>query len=195
MDNIYKAVRKCQRILALVWYCGIFAVYIVALIQALSLELTTVVGVVLVLWPFVLVASVQMARENIFSSMPVLRVRKIDGWGMLSFPREWRAEGENTLVFRNEENTLCAIACQKEQPQGEFTLNLPDDAPIRVKIPHNMLSEPETALRCRYTVGQSRAIGYCRAVQHMDTYLVAVVFSGNRMGKYIAEQFWSETCD
>lgn len=190
---IDKVAKMWKRILVLVWYGGIFVIYILALVQAFSLELTETVGIVVVLWPLVLALSVQMARENLLCSIPVLRACKIDGWGMLSFPRDWRAEGKNPLVFRDAENRLCAVICRKEQLQGEFTWNLPDGTPIRVKIPYHMPSDPDAVSRCRYTIGQNRGSGYFYAVSHGKICFVSVVFCRNYIGKYIAEQFWSET--
>lgn len=193
LRKIYKTVKTCERILALAWYLGILAIYILALIQAFSLELTETVGIILILWPFIMAFSVRMEKENLLRSIPVLQAHKIEGWGLLSFPAAWQAVGKETLVLKEAENIPCAVVFRKEQLQSIFAFDLPDHTPITVKVRHNRKSEAVS--RCRYIVGEKKGVGYFHAVRHVDSYLISVVFCGNRIGKYVAEQILDEVED
>ena len=185
----------CGRILTVIWYGSLLAVYLWALIQALSLELTTAVGVVLAVWPFALVVSVWMERESVLSSIPIFRAHPMDGWGALSFPADWQVEGESVLVCREAEAILCAVVYRTAQWNAASTLCLPDNTPFTVKVRNSKPPESEAVLRCRYTVGGRKGIGYFCAVRKKDVYLVFVVCCGNYIGKYIAEHIWDEMRD
>lgn len=87
MRKLGKIIDIMQLALNLIWYCGILALYVFSLIQDSSLELPVLIGVVLILWPLILVLSVQMAKESVLASVPPLTERQIDGWGSLTVPK------------------------------------------------------------------------------------------------------------
>lgn len=193
MRKLGKIIDIMQLALNLIWYCSILALYVFSLIQASSLELPVLIGIVLTLWPLILVLSVQMAKESVLASLPPLTERQIDGWGALTVPKVWQIENGNVLACRNQTSSLCAILYRSNQIQTSATFTLPDHTTVTIQIPQKAISaELVGVFRCHYTIGKQRGKGYISLAQSAGVFFVAVILYKHNMGKYIAERILDE---
>ncbi len=193
MRKFEKAAEITCRVIDLIWYCGILAVYVFSLIQASTVEVPELVGIVLILWPFILLLSVRTAKRDVLTSVPSLIERPIDGWGALIVPKAWQIENGNVLVCRNQTYNCCAILYKSNEMQTSRVLDLPDHATVTIQLPQKALSaETGGVFRCYYTIGKQKRAGYVSIVRTAGVFSVAAILRRGDIGKYIAEAILDE---
>lgn len=132
MRKLSRAAALLQLVLQVTWGLSLLALYPAALVPAFSVEVPSWTGSVLLTWPLLLLVSVQAARTELLSSLPLLSGRQFGVWGQLTVPRDWTAESGALLVFRDADRALCRAVVFWWELQQSVSLSLPDRTPLSI---------------------------------------------------------------